>query len=283
MNEKYLEVAREIFTSDSDWDIRNRAFFEVYALIGNCMTTRELKWQSIRADRKALVFGYVNYAYDTEVRKSIGTFKETKVIPLNDTTTLALQRLSTLVHIRCNDGEKPYPEYVFTPMFHKFDEVTNRDPQYIIAIDRNSHIAQRDYREIIDVILGELKDKSAKQRQDKIQNSKLASELQLKIGKTKARLELYEHQLEYVLRRGVASPKRNKKSKGKLTSIDQLGLNVRTYNALRRAGFTEIEDLASAMENRGEAALYGVRQCGDKTRQEVIDKLTKNGYVIPTV
>ena len=52
-------------------------------------------------------------------------------------------------------------------------------------------------------------------------------------------------------------------------SIEDLELSVRSFNCLKRAGISTVEDLA----NKSEADMMKVRNLGKKSLDEVINKL----------
>ena len=55
------------------------------------------------------------------------------------------------------------------------------------------------------------------------------------------------------------------------TSIDALDLSVRSNNSLRRAGFKCIGDIADALAKGMELA--NIRNCGAKSRREIMEKM----------
>ena len=52
-------------------------------------------------------------------------------------------------------------------------------------------------------------------------------------------------------------------------NIDELDFSLRTYNVLRRAGITTVEELLAADPKR----LKRIRNCGAKTMAEIENKL----------
>lgn len=60
-------------------------------------------------------------------------------------------------------------------------------------------------------------------------------------------------------------------------SIDFLELSVRGYNALKRSGFSTINEVVDAVENQGDL-IRGVRNMGRKTAQEVMFKIFVYNY-----
>ena len=61
----------------------------------------------------------------------------------------------------------------------------------------------------------------------------------------------------------------SKKEKILEMPIEELELSVRSYNCLKRAGITTVQDLA----NKSEADMMKVRNLGKKSLDEVINKL----------
>ncbi len=55
------------------------------------------------------------------------------------------------------------------------------------------------------------------------------------------------------------------------TLIEALDLSPRAYNSLKRAGYATIGDLATAIA--GGTELSKVRNCGTKSRREIMEKL----------
>lgn len=56
--------------------------------------------------------------------------------------------------------------------------------------------------------------------------------------------------------------------------IDELDLSVRTYNCLRRAGISTVEDLCNITVED----MYKVRNLGRKSLEEVIGIMNSNGW-----
>ena len=65
----------------------------------------------------------------------------------------------------------------------------------------------------------------------------------------------------------------SKKEKVLETSIEELELSVRSFNCLKRAGISTVEDLT----NRSENDMMKVRNLGKKSLDEVIAKLHSLG------
>ncbi len=55
------------------------------------------------------------------------------------------------------------------------------------------------------------------------------------------------------------------------TPIEALDLSVRAYNSLKRAGYGTIGDLAEAIA--GGTEISKIRNCGVKSRREIMEKL----------
>lgn len=58
-------------------------------------------------------------------------------------------------------------------------------------------------------------------------------------------------------------------------SLENLGLSIRTYNALRRGGIAKISDIKSVRQ------LQKIRQIGETAEEEVLDKLVKRSITLP--
>jgi DNA-directed RNA polymerase subunit alpha len=59
--------------------------------------------------------------------------------------------------------------------------------------------------------------------------------------------------------------------------IEELDLSVRVFNSLKRTGITSIGDVL-VMLQRGPDAMLGIRNFGEKSLDELIDKLKEKGY-----
>lgn len=62
------------------------------------------------------------------------------------------------------------------------------------------------------------------------------------------------------------------------TPIDDLGLSVRVFNALKRAGIFKVGEVLD-MLTRGENAILTIRNFGDKSLAELMDRLRDGGYL----
>ena len=71
----------------------------------------------------------------------------------------------------------------------------------------------------------------------------------------------------------ISGVDKNKKGKVLEMSIEDLELSVRSYNCLKRAGISKVEDLA----NKTEAEMLKVRNLGKKSFDEVTNKLHSLG------
>jgi len=59
--------------------------------------------------------------------------------------------------------------------------------------------------------------------------------------------------------------------------IEELDLSVRVFNSLKRTGITSIGDVLD-MLNRGSDAMLAIRNFGEKSLDELVDKLREKGY-----
>jgi len=64
------------------------------------------------------------------------------------------------------------------------------------------------------------------------------------------------------------------------TPIESLDLSVRVFNSLKRTGITTVGEVINLMD-KGEEAVLSIRNFGDKSLQELQDKMTDKGY-LPT-
>lgn len=55
--------------------------------------------------------------------------------------------------------------------------------------------------------------------------------------------------------------------------LEELGLTVKTYNCLRRAGFNTVEDIKDRLERDGDYGLMTVRGLGRRSLDEIKEKL----------
>lgn len=60
--------------------------------------------------------------------------------------------------------------------------------------------------------------------------------------------------------------------------IEELDLSVRVFNSLKRTGITTIGDVLDMLE-RGQDAMLAIRNFGEKSLDELIDKLKEKGYL----
>jgi DNA-directed RNA polymerase subunit alpha len=62
------------------------------------------------------------------------------------------------------------------------------------------------------------------------------------------------------------------------TPIESLDLSVRVFNSLKRTGITTIGEVITLME-KGEEAVLSIRNFGDKSLQELHQRMTEKGYL----
>ncbi len=60
--------------------------------------------------------------------------------------------------------------------------------------------------------------------------------------------------------------------------IDELGLSVRAFNSLKRAGLLTVGDVLDRLEE-GESAMLNIRNFGKKSLDELITRLSERGYL----
>jgi DNA-directed RNA polymerase subunit alpha len=62
------------------------------------------------------------------------------------------------------------------------------------------------------------------------------------------------------------------------TPIENLDLSVRVFNSLKRAGITTVGEVIELLE-KGEDAIMSIRNFGDKSMDELFDKMNEKGYL----
>jgi DNA-directed RNA polymerase subunit alpha len=62
------------------------------------------------------------------------------------------------------------------------------------------------------------------------------------------------------------------------TPIENLDLSVRVFNSLKRAGIVTVGEVIELLE-KGEDAIMSIRNFGDKSLTELVDKMTEKGYM----
>ena len=59
---------------------------------------------------------------------------------------------------------------------------------------------------------------------------------------------------------------------------EELDLSVRVFNSLKRTGITTIGDVLEMLD-RGPEAMLAIRNFGEKSLEELVDKLKEKGYL----
>ena len=62
------------------------------------------------------------------------------------------------------------------------------------------------------------------------------------------------------------------------TPIENLDLSVRVFNSLKRAGITTVGEVIELLE-KGDEAIMSIRNFGEKSLDELHDKMTEKGYL----
>ena len=62
------------------------------------------------------------------------------------------------------------------------------------------------------------------------------------------------------------------------TPIENLDLSVRVFNSLKRAGITTVGEVLELLE-KGDEAIMSIRNFGEKSLEELIEKMTEKGYL----
>ena len=65
------------------------------------------------------------------------------------------------------------------------------------------------------------------------------------------------------------------------TRLEELKLNIRQYNALKKTGFQSVGDVLDMAEH-GIDALMAIRQIGKKAANDICAALKEHGYDAPT-
>jgi DNA-directed RNA polymerase subunit alpha len=60
--------------------------------------------------------------------------------------------------------------------------------------------------------------------------------------------------------------------------IEELDLSVRVFNSLKRTGITTIGDVLDMLQ-RGPDAMLAIRNFGEKSLDELVEKLREKGYL----
>jgi DNA-directed RNA polymerase subunit alpha len=60
--------------------------------------------------------------------------------------------------------------------------------------------------------------------------------------------------------------------------IEELDLSVRVFNSLKRTGITTIGDVLEMLD-RGSDAMLAIRNFGEKSLDELVEKLREKGYL----
>ena len=60
--------------------------------------------------------------------------------------------------------------------------------------------------------------------------------------------------------------------------VENLDLSVRVFNSLKRAGIVTVGEVLELLE-KGEDAIMSIRNFGDKSMDELVDKMSDKGYL----
>ena len=72
--------------------------------------------------------------------------------------------------------------------------------------------------------------------------------------------------------------RQRKKSELYERQIEELDLSVRVFNSLKRTGITSIGSVLDILD-RGPDAMLAIRNFGDKSLDELVEKLQDKGYL----
>ena len=62
------------------------------------------------------------------------------------------------------------------------------------------------------------------------------------------------------------------------TPVEALDLSVRVFNSLKRTGITTVGDVLELLE-KGESAVMSIRNFGEKSLDELRDKMREKGFL----
>lgn len=264
-----LAVARQLFISDTDEDVRDLAFLVVHSILGNAQTASDLQWANIRTERKAIVFEKHHTDFTQTPLKEWK--EETECIELTAEALTLLSKLSDRIQDFANINGLEFPRFVF-PM------LSNRN-FYIFEYGYSPTkrmmrvISVSDYKHIRTRISNHIMQEASAKREVKIANDPKAEQLKLKVDKIKKQLHSAEKKLEHYLTTGeILRAKRNGEtvlSKQYGVPIETLDLETRCFNALKRAGITSVGDVQD-MLMRGSDSLLAVRDIGEKALDGLI-------------
>ena len=82
----------------------------------------------------------------------------------------------------------------------------------------------------------------------------------------------------YMLPMGVDDEEQRKKSELYERQIEELDLSVRVFNSLKRTGITSIGSVLDILD-RGPDAMLAIRNFGEKSLDELVEKLQDKGYL----
>jgi hypothetical protein len=276
--EIYLTTARELFTDDSDRDVRDLAYIELLSVIGNRNKTADLRWDQIRTDEKAVVFEKQHFEYNRETFERKEWWEETERYPLTEEHLRLIQRLSQRMQDKANETGVKFPASVFCYVTYGgfYTSGWNASSPH----PRFHSMSNSEPKKIIERVTDELSRLRIDKKEKAIEENPIASKLRQKIINTKKQLAKLENDLEYVLKNGKMPTKKKDENTVDPSGIplDELDLTVRVYNSLKRTGCSTVEDVQSMLQ-RGPDAMLAIRNFGEASLEEVTSKMALKGYL----
>lgn len=283
ISSEQLELARATFTKNTDRDLRDLAFVEALAVIGNRHAARNLIWNAISIDESAIILEYehIDFGNQSNNWQTVKRIEELERYSLSDVALEAFIRLANRVKERCAEYNiKPlYRDYMFPAVTRGYgDEFSyNEDRKFVdgkwISIRHNFYtMSNTEPREILHRIEATKSDIKAKERISKIAASEQATTINLRIEALKKEISGLEDQLEDLLR-----PPEKAERKTKREFARALGgyLERRALNALWNCGIHSTEQLKT-MSDKQLLAISGIGRVGLVGIKDGIEYLSGN-------
>lgn len=265
----YLDIARKHFTSDSDRDLHDLAFIEVFFAIGDTKIVLGLDWRSVLTKRKCIVLETIDNVVEA-------------CYPLSDEAFTALENLHKRVLEISVRTRTEYPSFMFPQLrsgvfytswgWHR----TNGNAAYYIErrikaeIDKEERLARI-------ASLDQAYMKSLEQKISKTQLALQSLRLQLehyRVTGTKKRFNSKELLSPTELKSKWLSEEHVKYAN---VLIEDLDLSTRVFNSLKRSQITTVCDVLDRLAI-GSDAMLALRNFGEKALDELVDRLKEKGY-----
>lgn len=248
LSAELLKAGLELWSSDSDVDVRNRAILYVYATLENQRETHDLKWHEINFDRRV-----------------IWRYQKGREYSLSEDAFVALRAWKLRIETLAESLGCSLPTEVFVYASHgkiytwgkRFRWLSNYELPHLIE-------------EIREALSRSASENVEAWRNDMIAADPELQTLQNKIVALRAELTRLEEQLEEKL---------NAPDGGEFdTTIRELDLSVRAFNALQRAGYKSVGDILQTL-NTMPLSDAGIRNFGRLSEIEVMGALRTRGYI----